>query len=186
MCACGIYAGPFQFYGHATEILVVRNIFTRHDVVALDGQWRGWQPAGTSAFEYNKSGAERLRGVANNGMQPNLHIQLLENVVAEGNNIFPFNKSGGGGVYPTRKGNYVIVSSGCESEGKNCPSSNNLFCVIRSNRLDSNAGISVGQSNRDIVVDQNSIAAWPKSASSPILVDENSEYIYLHNNTIIA
>eukprot|EP00041_Stephanoeca_diplocostata_P021865 m.516564 g.516564 ORF g.516564 m.516564 type:complete len:884 (+) comp21929_c0_seq8:155-2806(+) len=177
--------GPFQFYGHATDIMVVKNTFTRHDVVAMDGQWRGWQPA-TALDKDIGHGSERLRGVANNGMQPNLHIQLLENVVAEGNNIFPFNKSGGGGPYPTRTGNYVIVSSGCESEGKNCPSNNNLFCVIRSNRLDSNAGISVGQSNRDIVVDQNSIAAWPASATSPILVDARSEFVYVHNNTISA
>ena len=168
--------GPFQFYGHAIQSIVAENTFERVDVIAMDGQWRGWAPAADR-------GEPALGGVANNGMQPNVHISVLDNVMAEGNAIFPFNKSGGGGPYPTRAGNYVVQVSACETGGKPCPTSHNLFIAIRGNTLASNAGIQVGQGSRDVLIEGNAISEWPADAP-PIDVDPRAPFALVVNNSV--
>ena len=164
--------GPFQFYGHAIQNILSENTFERIDVVMVDGQWRGWVPA-----------EGRLGGVANNGMQPNVQIQILDSEIIEGNNIFPFNKSGGGGPYPTRPGNYVLMLSACETEGKNCPTAHNMFVVLRGNRLRSNAGISIGRGSRDVLIEDCSVDNWPVNVTSgepyapALVVEPGTDYI---------
>ena len=101
-------AGAYQVYGHGTDIVMAENVANRMTGFLAWGQWRG-APGGssgsgprplvpppttttttTTATTTTAGGTPAGRGVGGAfgvGMNPTTRLQMLSNVVREGNNI---------------------------------------------------------------------------------------------------
>ena len=160
--------GAIQIYGHGTDIVIAENVAERMTGFAAWGQWRG-RPGNSSS--------SKLGGAFGVGMNPTTHLQMLSNYVKEGNNIVNIwytNTSDTTGDYnpgPWLHGTgvanfwdqycFAVVDG---RVGFLTPADNpygqfsNAFVILRSNRVDSNGGVWVTGTARDVLVENTAIA----------------------------
>lgn len=171
--------GAIQLYGHATDVIFGHNEAERTTGFWAWGQWRG-QPSTDDTSRTSLGSSLSTGGSFGVGMNPTTRVQMLSNIVLEGNNVVnvwytnttgslpgqPPQGNPGPWLHGTGIANFMDQNCFGVIDGRvgylteaDTPTEQwaNAFTILRNNVVRSNGGIWIGGKSRDVLVEHASI-----------------------------